>query len=135
MFSTVSFLDTLLSFIWIMSFLNPLPLGKGNPFCQSKRTARTSHLPIWTAIQVSSLPLNFFHSLSSRISPKSHRSVRHNLSNKQFLLSICNAKTLPALTTLHIDYYKVHLSDLKNCKLLSYLTETSATKRTSNPLL
>lgn len=41
----------------------------------------------------------------------------------------------PALMTLHIDYYQVHLSGLKNFKLLSYLAETYATRRISSPLL
>lgn len=119
-----------------MRFLNPLPSGKRKSFF-SVKTDRQNIRPANLDYNPSVISASyFFQSLSSRISPKSPRFFRHNLSNKQFFISICNAKTpFPALMILHIDYCKVHLSDLKNCKFLSYPTETSAAKRISNPSL
>lgn len=130
------FLDTLISFMGIMRFLNPLPSGERKSFFSVKidsQNIRPANLDYNPSVIFA---FYFFQSLSSRINPKSPRFFRHNLSNKQFFISICNAKTpFPALMTLHIDYCKVHLPDLKNSKFLSYLTETSAAKRISNSSL
>lgn len=87
------FLDTLISFTRIMRFFNPLPSGKKKSFFSVKidrQNIRPANLDYNPSVIFASY---FFQSFSSRISPKSPRFFRHNLSNKQFFISICNAKT------------------------------------------